>query len=87
MLITTKFIGPTNARGSRVKATSSSGKTKTIDWQHALNSDDNHAAAAEALANQMIKDGACTPSRWIRRWNKDGSCVHVGIYANELKGE
>ena len=87
MMITTKFTGPTNNRGSRIKATNNSGKTKTIDWNHANNSDKNHAEVAMLLANHMIADGACPPDLWIRRWNKDGSCVHVGIYNSELKGE
>lgn len=87
MLITTKFMGPTNTKGSRIKATSASGKSKTVRWEYAADVDSNHEEAARVLAIQMIRDGACVPDRWVRRWNKDGSCVHVGIYNNELKGE
>jgi hypothetical protein len=47
--ILTKFIGPSDRRGSRVKATAEAGSV-TIDWNHALNPERNHAAAARALA-------------------------------------
>jgi hypothetical protein len=48
--ITTRYLGATNHRGSRVKAYAQAG-TKTIPWDHALDPEDNHRAAAEALAN------------------------------------
>ncbi|WGM47666.1 hypothetical protein KOAAANKH_02548 [Brevundimonas sp. NIBR10] len=47
--VRTKFMGPTNHRGSRVKATTVTGKSVTLDWDHALNSGDNHAAAFAAI--------------------------------------
>lgn len=50
--ITTKYIGPTNFKGSRVKAiwrNPSGGLTVTLNWDYALNSEENHRAAAEAL--------------------------------------
>ena len=50
--IITKFHGPTNVRGSRVSATAEAGKI-TLSWDHALNSDDNHKAAAEAFARKF----------------------------------
>lgn len=51
--ITTKYIGPTNFRGSRVKATASGGSTITLGWDDALNSDANHIAAANALMQKL----------------------------------
>jgi len=48
-VIVTKYLGPTNSRGSRVKATSGSGKTATVSWDHELDAHDNHAAAATSL--------------------------------------
>ncbi len=51
--IVTKFLGPTNCRGSRVKATSASGHTLTVSWDHALDSDANHIAAAKALGQEQ----------------------------------
>lgn len=50
--IVTKYIGPTNFRGSRIKATASAGNV-TVSYDPALNSEDNHLAAAEALANKF----------------------------------
>jgi len=49
--ITTKYIGPTDHRGSRVKATAQAGSI-VVGWDDALDSDDNHTAAARALARK-----------------------------------
>jgi hypothetical protein len=50
--IVTKFHGPTNVRGSRVSARAEAGKI-TLSWDHALNSDQNHITAAEALVEKL----------------------------------
>ena len=50
--ITTKYIGPTNHRGSRVKATAEAGSV-SLSWDSALNSDKNHIAAALALVSKF----------------------------------
>jgi hypothetical protein len=55
--IVTKFLAPTNFKGSRVKATAEAGSV-TLSWNHALNGDRNHAAAAQALAQKYKWDGA-----------------------------
>lgn len=55
--IVTKYIGPTNTRGSRVKATAAAG-TITLPWADNLNSEENHSAAARALANKFGWGGA-----------------------------
>lgn len=39
--ITTRFLGPTNFRGSRVKATADAGSV-TLSWDYALGIDQNH---------------------------------------------
>jgi hypothetical protein len=49
--IETKYLGPTNVRGSRVKATAEAGSV-TLTWDDALNSDANHIKAAQALAKK-----------------------------------
>lgn len=49
--IVTKFLGPTNSHGSRIKASASAGSI-TIPWNHGLNPDANHARAARALAER-----------------------------------
>ena len=52
-VIITRYLGPTNHRGSRVVATHKRDSEKTyratIDWDHQLDSTANHLAAAEAL--------------------------------------
>lgn len=48
-VILTRYLGPTNTRGSRVKATTGSGVSVTLDWDHELDADENHARAAVAL--------------------------------------
>ena len=50
--IETKYLGPTNTLGSRVKAKCSGGQV-IIDWDCALNGSDNHAEAAKALIKKM----------------------------------
>ena len=49
--IVTKFHGPTNHRGARVKATADAGSV-TVEWNHALCIEANHRAAALALASR-----------------------------------
>jgi hypothetical protein len=55
--ISTKYLGPTNCKGARIKATSSSGNSKTMSYEHALNNRDNHIAACKALADHWGWDG------------------------------
>lgn len=50
--IITKFFGPTNYRGSRIKATCSGGNIM-VNIDHALSSDENHRAAADALVRKL----------------------------------
>lgn len=54
-VITTKYVGPTNARGSRVIVNSWQGR-KTYGWDSALNSEENHALAAAHFVFQLNKD-------------------------------
>lgn len=60
--ILTKYIGPTNHRGSRVKAYTDQGRhstSVTISWDDALNPDQNHRMAALTLAEKMA---------WVGQW-------------------
>lgn len=50
--IVTKYLGPTNLRASRVKATAQAGSI-TVYWDDALNESANHAAVARALAVKL----------------------------------
>lgn len=62
LIIKTKFLGPTNYRGSRVTATyKRDGETTyrvTLDWSHACGSEQNHQRAAQALLNKLNADRA-----------------------------
>lgn len=50
--IITKYLGPTNRRGSRIKATCNT-KTITVEYDDALSLDGNHEAAFRALARHL----------------------------------
>lgn len=55
--IVTKFLGPTNFKGARVKAACEAGQI-VVSWDDALNVDENHDAAAHALAHKLGWDVA-----------------------------
>lgn len=54
--IVTKFIGPTNTRGSRVKAVADAGSV-VIYWNHAHGPELNHLMAARALQRKFSWPG------------------------------
>jgi hypothetical protein len=73
--ITTKFISPTNTRGSRYKATCEAGSL-TVECDHSLNSEDNHKRAARLLIRKLgwfhdEKRGDAY-GRWFGGGTKDG---------------
>ena len=47
--IVTKYHGPTNYKGSRISARAEAGRV-VLAYDYALNPDENHKAAAQALA-------------------------------------
>lgn len=49
--IVTQYLGPTNNRGSRVKASAEVGSV-TLSWDYGLSPSENHKLAALALANK-----------------------------------
>lgn len=53
--IFTKWLAPTDTKGSRVKAYDAGrgGRSITVHWDHTLNIFDNHARAARALAEKL----------------------------------
>lgn len=55
-VIITKFLGPTNARPSRIKVTSFSGSI-IVNWDHAFNVAENHVLAADKLIKMRGWDG------------------------------
>ena len=50
--IVTRYYGPTDHRGSRVIARACAGSA-TVPWDHALDCEANHTAAAQALADKL----------------------------------
>jgi len=56
--ITTKYLGPTDHHGSRIKATCQARSLYT-EWDDALSSDANHWQAAFNLAKRM---------GWVGQW-------------------
>jgi len=56
-IITTKYLGPTNYRTSRVKATSTGGAAVTVAWDHSLGPAENHDAAAAAVLCELRGPG------------------------------
>jgi hypothetical protein len=50
--IQTKYLGPTNCKGGRVKAICQA-KSRIYSWDHALNADENHKQAAQSLAKEL----------------------------------
>lgn len=53
--IQTKFLGPTNTRGSRIKATCWL-TSITVAWDYRTNAEENHMAAIEALVEKLNND-------------------------------
>ena len=62
MAIETKYLGPTNYRGSRIKAramdswTGGKREAVTVSVGYALNSEDNHTAAAMRLLPKVCNN-------------------------------
>jgi hypothetical protein len=73
--IKTKYLGPTNTRGSRIRATSPGYKPVTVGYDHSMDYKDNCRKAAEmflirnavnwTLDNEPIDDGISTHLFWI----------------------
>ena len=79
--IITKYLGPTNHRGSRIKARQSASyagtpKSITVDWDYSLNTEHNHKAAAIAFAAKMGWHG-----EWVGGDNGDTGYVFVNAGA------
>ena len=59
--VETRYLGPTNHRGSRIKARrsehTSGDPTVTVDYDHSLSPFENHAEAARRLVEQYGWDG------------------------------
>ena len=51
--IETRYIGPTNFKGARIKADDGDGNTLTISYPYELSGEDVHRKAAEGLRDKM----------------------------------
>jgi len=61
MTITTKFLGPTNHRGARIKVTTSFGTTRTYSYDYA--SSDPHVGAVQRWIDEY---NATAEMEWRR---------------------
>lgn len=69
--IQTKFLGPTSQRGGRIKATCQA-RTVVVPWDHGMNPEANHKAAAMVCALQCGWSGT-----WHGGFNAEGEGVFV----------
>jgi hypothetical protein len=73
--IITKYHGATNTRGSRISATAANGARVSIGHDSALNSEQNHAAAAIKLCKRIGWKGALMcgslPAGYVFVWVDD----------------
>lgn len=86
--IQTKYLPPTNHRGSRIKATCERGSI-TIPYPHELSGDEVHREAARALLSQFLREdrekygshpmGNGWNLPFVTGFLPDGSGVHVFV--------
>ena len=88
--IITKFIGATNTKGSRIKATCDRGSV-TVGYPHELNSEQAHRKAVECLIAKFnaedtkqygpasVRPGRCWNRPFVTGSIPSGEYVHVFI--------
>lgn len=79
--IQTKYIGPTNTRQSRIKASAQAGSI-TVNWNYDLDENENHRAAAAAFIRKMKWDQAPSYVGFVSGGLKNVD-VHVMIHREE----
>ena len=52
-IVRTKYLGPTNFRGSRIQASDDNGNRITVGYRSELSPEDNHVEAAKALGEKI----------------------------------
>jgi hypothetical protein len=75
--IETRYVGPTNFRGSRVIASDGDGNKTTIPYPYELSGEAVHRKAAEALRDKMEWKGDL-----ISGWTKRG---YVFVFAEDKR--
>ncbi|MCK5919902.1 MAG: hypothetical protein KAG66_03115 [Methylococcales bacterium] len=76
--IVTKFLGPTNTLGARIKATSSGGISATIPFPYELSGVPRDALAVQALNKKLKWQG-----EMVVGGLKDGG--YIFVFANDEK--
>ena len=81
--IKTKYIGPSNSKGSRIQA-SCEAKTIYVSYNHALDSDGNHRAACEELLRALgwTADQSAVYSDLVGGWYGDS---YFWVFANSFE--
>ena len=74
--IETRYLGPTNTKGGRIKASAWAGSV-TLPYDHALSTEKNHAKAAFAL---LLKMG------WNGKYAQGGNVKGDGYYFVNVEG-
>lgn len=81
--IITKYLGPTNHHGARVKAICDAGML-TVPWDYGAGTPENHERAANAL-RRKLDDANGGGSIWSGRWAYGR--LPTGDYAHVYRGE
>lgn len=68
--ICTKYLGPTNTKGARIKAYTESGLSATVAYDHSLNTTENHYNAVKAFVARNPGTGPAW--NWISGGIKGG---------------
>lgn len=92
--ITTKYLGATETKGSRIKATCDRGSI-TISYPYELSHEDVYIKAANALVQKFVIEDKITYPKsdpWMNPWAKPfvtgstkNGCVHV--FTNDIESE
>lgn len=79
--IRTKYLGPTNHRGSRIRVWRADGaysedpRALTVSWDHALNPAGNHAEAVRRYVEREVNDTTWVwpDGAWVVGGGREGS--------------
>lgn len=74
VMIRTKYLGPTNTRGARIKAWAGD-RSVTIPYPYELNTEDAHMAAADKLADILHEHDEDPVEYHVARSTKDDGYV------------